>query len=82
MPSGPLKPPNWPPPLTCGSRSRNTPGMPRLVSFCSSCGIDLGEVAQDPLVAAVAEVGRHEVLERLFVDVRRAAASAAGRGSP
>ena len=29
----------------------------------------LGEVAQDPLVAAVAQVGRHEVLEHVFVDV-------------
>ena len=71
MPSGPLKPPNWPPPLTCGSRSRNTPGMPRFVSFCSSVGMSSREVAEDQLVAAVAEVGGHEVLERVFVDVRR-----------
>ena len=28
-----------------------------------------GEVAEDAFVAAVAEVGRHEVLERVFVDV-------------
>ena len=34
---------------------------------------DFGEVAEDALVAAVAQVGRHEVLELVFVDVLRAA---------
>ena len=50
-----------------------TPGMPRLVSFCVELRNDFGEVAQDPLVAAVAQMGRHEVLQLVFVDVRAAA---------
>ena len=69
MPSGPLKPPNWPPPLRCGSRSRITPGMPRFVSFSFELRNHFGEVAQDAFVAAVAQVGGHEVLELVFVDV-------------
>ena len=69
MPSGPLKPPNWPPPFRCGSKSRNTPGMPRRWSFCSKAGRMPREIAEDGLVAAVAHVGRHEILHRVLSDV-------------
>ena len=51
-PSGPLKPPNWPPPFTCGSRSRKTPGIPRRLRRRSSVGMAEAKsrrIAQWPL---------------------------------
>ena len=36
IPSGPLKPPNCPPPFRCGSKSRMTPGMPSSASSVGS----------------------------------------------
>ena len=43
--------------------------MPRFFKLPFQRRDRLAEVAQDRLVAAVAHVGRHEVLQRLFVDV-------------
>ena len=44
--------------------------------------MQLLEVAEDQLVAAVAAVGGDEVLEGLFIDVRRPLACAADGDSP
>ena len=43
--------------------------MPRRASLLSSDGQDLAEVAEDRLVARVAQVGGHEMGQLVFLDV-------------
>ena len=64
MPSGPLNPPNCPPPFRCGSRSRNTPGMPRRRSFRSTAGKTRLKSRRIASWALSPIVGRHEMLQR------------------
>src|SRR5690606_5689636 len=45
------------------------PGYAPFLQLLFQLGNRRGEVAHDPLVGAIAQVGRHEIFEGLFVDV-------------